>query len=123
MKSIGLLLTCEPRCGKGGDPTNDGIGVAHDVRRGNTQQGQSASAKPGVTPQIAAGPIAKIVRRAVDLDNETGDVAVEISDERTRRVLPSEFEATGPLPKRQPQDNFGRRSEEHTSELQSLMCI
>src|SRR3546814_5298119 len=23
--------------------------------------------------------------------------------------LPSEFEATGPLPKRQPQDNFGRR--------------
>src|SRR3546814_16363781 len=70
---------------------------------------QPASAKPGATPQSAAGPLAKLVRRAVDLDNETGDVAVEISDERTRRVLPSEFEATGPLPKRQPQDNFGRR--------------
>src|SRR3546814_13875108 len=58
------------------------------------------------------------------LDDDPQFLAQEIGDKIGNRRLPAEFEAQKPAPpKHSPERLLGFRSEEHTSELQSLMRI
>ena len=47
------------------------------------------------------------MRFAVDLDDEAGDVAVEVDREGAGGMLSAEFKVFRPSPERLPEDNFG----------------
>jgi hypothetical protein len=51
--------------------------------------------QPGVTPFIAHGPIAHIMRQSIDLDADLGLSAVEVEHVCAQRMLPAKLYAFG----------------------------
>src|SRR3546814_3844749 len=117
---------------------DDGIGILQNIRRRHAQDAIAVLDHEGVATFVTTMPITPFMRLAIHLHDQMRPRTVEIGDIGTNRVLLAEFQpglrALYPLPD---QDfgqgqfatklargvHFGPRSEEHTSELQSLMRI
>jgi hypothetical protein len=109
MKVMELLLRGEAIGGDRNDATDNGIEVAQDFGRWNAHYPKATQCEPAVSPSIAYRTIAKFVRTAIDLDDQSRGMAIEVRHERAGGMLLAKFQTSGALAQRHPQSDLGWR--------------